>query len=79
MIKRRRFPVLSFEIFAEVHSQQTSLLSAFAIVRGLQIFLLPPSPLPPQIKNETVGSYQTHPGIKLKGRIFLCIIPILMN
>jgi len=61
MIKRRKFPLPSFEIFAEVHSQQTSLLRAFAIVRDLQIFLLPPSPLPPQIKNESVGSYQSAP------------------
>lgn len=35
MIKRRRFPLPSFEIFAEVHSQQTSLLSAATIVIGL--------------------------------------------
>lgn len=61
MIKRRKFPLPSFEIFAEVHSQQISLLRAFAIVRDLQIFLLPPSPLPPQIKNEFVGSYQSAP------------------
>lgn len=45
MIKRRRFPLPSFEIFAEVHSQQTSLLSASTIVIGLQIFFF--SPLPP--------------------------------
>lgn len=38
MIKRRRFRFPSFEIFAEVHSQQTSLLSASTIIIGLQIF-----------------------------------------
>lgn len=40
MIKRRRFRLPSFEIFAEVHSQQTSLLSASTVIIGLQIFFL---------------------------------------
>lgn len=59
MIKRRRFHLPSFEIFAEVHSQQTSPLSASTIIIGLQIFFFPHSPLPPLIKTETVDFYQS--------------------
>ena len=47
MIKRRRFALPAFEIFAEGHIQQTSLLRASTIVIRLQIFFFPPSSLPP--------------------------------